>query len=81
MCPNRNEDYEKALIFFDRELCSKVLKEALLLFLLEAGNHGQKMLQKEQTRLKVTLSQMLTRIRLKRLYFIRPSRLPGISEF
>ena len=35
--------------FFDRELCSKVLKEALLLlFLLLAGNRGQKMFQMEQ---------------------------------
>ena len=36
------------LYIFDRELCSKVLKEALLLFLLGlAGNHEQKMFQIE----------------------------------
>ena len=39
-----------AIKFFDRELCSKVLKEALLLFLffLVAWNHEQKMFQMEQ---------------------------------
>ena len=37
------------LLIFDRELCSKVLKEALLLFFfLLAGNHEQKMFQAEQ---------------------------------
>ena len=43
-------------MIFDRELCSKVLKEALLLFLLflllEAWNHEQKMLQIEQKMLQ-----------------------------
>ena len=34
-------------MIFDRELCSKVLKQALLLLLLVGGNHEQKMFQME----------------------------------
>ena len=46
-------NFNQFYMLFDRELCSKVLKEAFLLFLLflfflVAWNHEQKMFQMEQ---------------------------------
>ena len=50
-----NDEFEDTFFLFDRELCSKVLKEALLLLLLEyAGNREQKMFQIEQKMCKGT---------------------------
>ena len=53
-------------VIFDRELCSKVLKEALLLLLLLllglAGNHEQKMFQIEQKLCKGTKNVLLWHI-------------------
>ena len=54
--------------FFDRELCSKVLKEALLLFffLLEAWNHEQKILQKGQKMFAMKIEQIEQKVAISK---------------